>query len=375
MAGDRAVALAQSQIGTAEDPPGSNCQPFSHALGRPCEQWCQDFAEWVVAQAGGRLFTSSALTNDHVAAFKGARQFDQAPELGALAYFTVGATFHVGIVESWTAADITTIDGNTSVDGQGPDEFVARRTRPRAWLAGIGHPEYQMTRTMADSTAAADLPVGRDLYAAYVDGSTRNVDAVRARFPGKTVVTITVLGGDADVADVETGDLTPTSVVAWVKRQRAAGKDPTVYTLEGWWSTVRAAFHAAGVTEPHWWLANYDNNPTLPAGAVAKQYANPPLTGGHFDASVVADYWPGVDPAPVTKASQEEHVNKTFVNATPQGVVATFKALDGVTDVNVPPNKFQGVISKTPASSTPGIDGKSIVIYANPAATVEVRFT
>jgi hypothetical protein len=58
---------------------------------------------------------------------------------------------------------------------------------------------------------------------------------------------------------------------------------------------VRAAFIRQGVAEPHYWCANYDNQPILRAGEVARQYANPTLTGRHYDVSVVADYWPGVD--------------------------------------------------------------------------------
>jgi len=52
------------------------------------------------------------------------------------------------------------------------------------------------------------------------------------------------------------------------------------------------------VTEPHWWIAAYPGNgANLYPGAVAHQYADP----GPVDLSVVADYWPGVDPKPVPK--------------------------------------------------------------------------
>jgi hypothetical protein len=61
---------------------------------------------------------------------------------------------------------------------------------------------------------------------------------------------------------------------------------------------VAAAFINAGVAQPNWWLAGYDDVPEIPAGAIGKQYANEPLTGGHYDLSVVADHWPGVDTGP-----------------------------------------------------------------------------
>jgi hypothetical protein len=99
---------------------------------------------------------------------------------------------------------------------------------------------------------------------------------------------------------VETGDATPAQAPGWVKARRAAGADPTVYCSASLWPTVRAAFTAAGVAQPHYWIAHYDGDPTIPAGAVAKQYVDPPNSGGHWDLSAVAGHWPGVDitPAP-----------------------------------------------------------------------------
>jgi len=98
------------------------------------------------------------------------------------------------------------------------------------------------------------------------------------------------------VLDVEPGDATPSEAPGWVKMRRAAGADPTVYCNASTWPTVRAAFQAAGVAEPHWWIAHYDGDPTIPAGAVAKQYRGDVAPG--YDVSSVVDYWPGVDPAP-----------------------------------------------------------------------------
>lgn len=176
-----------------------------------------------------------------------------------------------------------------------------------------------MPRTMYDSVVADHLPTGGDLYLAYVDGVYRNVDQVRSRFPDKLVVTVTVLGGDADIADCENGDLTPASSVAWVRRQRAAGKDPTVYTMEAEWDTCRAAFASAGEPEPHWFIAHYANKqyqplpagfvPSIPAGAVACQYGGD--LPGNYDASIVADYWPGIDKGDdeVTDQDKQDIIN------------------------------------------------------------------
>ena len=41
------VSIAESQVGTRESPPGSNCTKYG-----ACESWCSDFATWVWRHAG-----------------------------------------------------------------------------------------------------------------------------------------------------------------------------------------------------------------------------------------------------------------------------------------------------------------------------------
>ena len=153
-------------------------------------------------------------------------------------------------------------------------------------------------RYMFDSTSINDIPTTAQMVAYYVDGIYAVSEAtVRARFPHATLVGISAIGTDAGIAgDVEPGCMTVAQGVLWVKYRRAANADPTIYCNEmNAWAGIRQAFKNAGVAEPHYWVADYDNVPTLPAGAIAKQYANPTLTGGHYDKSIVADTWPGVD--------------------------------------------------------------------------------
>jgi len=47
VSGSEIVRIAESQLGTAESPPGSNCNPYG-----PCEQWCSLFVAWVWKKAG-----------------------------------------------------------------------------------------------------------------------------------------------------------------------------------------------------------------------------------------------------------------------------------------------------------------------------------
>lgn len=152
-------------------------------------------------------------------------------------------------------------------------------------------------RTMYDSVTAADVPAGAQIVGGYVNGTFAWSAADWDRFPTATKVRIATRANvnDGNVLDVEKGDATPGEAPGWVVMRRAAGVDPTVYCNASALATVQAAFTAANVPQPHYWVAHYDNIPSIPDGAVAKQYINDPSSGGHYDLSAVADYWPGVD--------------------------------------------------------------------------------
>lgn len=161
-----------------------------------------------------------------------------------------------------------------------------------------------MARTMYDSieSIVTDLPDGADMYAGYDDGAWPDGDAIAARFPGKTVIRVTVNPSDneGDMLDVEKGDANPADAPGWVERRRAAGhKGPLVYCGEANWPAVRSAFAAARVAEPGYLVAAYPGNPpyngaVIPPGAIGHQYGD----AGSYDLSVMVDYLPGIDPAP-----------------------------------------------------------------------------
>lgn len=148
-------------------------------------------------------------------------------------------------------------------------------------------------RTMYDSVNPSRIPRDAEIVAGYVNGPYAWSDTDWALFPNAVHVGIAVRASynGGQVLDVEKGDATPVQAPGWVKMRREAGIDPTIYCSSSWWSTIGRAFDAAGVPAPHYWIAHYDLNPTVPAGAVAKQYAN---TSG-YDLSSVHDFWPGVD--------------------------------------------------------------------------------
>ena len=168
-----------------------------------------------------------------------------------------------------------------------------------------------MTRTMYDGITAAALPADATMVAGYVDGDWPDADALAARFPHALVVRIATSAATNDgiVLDVENGDATAEEAVSWVLTRRHAGLDPSVYCGQTAWPQVRAAFDTCGVPEPHWWVAQYDGIAALPSGTVAKQYK----TTAGWDESIVADYWPGVDPEP-NPAPEEEEMGTTSVN-------------------------------------------------------------
>ncbi|MHA6758370.1 peptidoglycan-binding domain-containing protein [Streptacidiphilus sp. PAMC 29251] len=153
-----------------------------------------------------------------------------------------------------------------------------------------------MTRSMYDAVVPSGIPAGATLVAGYVNGRYANTVAMRARFPHAVVVGIAVTAGfnGGTVLDVEQGDASPAEAPGWVTMRRAAGVDPTVYCNTSTWPAVKAAFAAAKVAPPHYWVAHFGVAPVIPAGAIALQYR----TTSEYDESVVAAYWPGVDPKP-----------------------------------------------------------------------------
>lgn len=120
-------------------------------------------------------------------------------------------------------------------------------------------------------------------------------------FPNAKFVPITVFPTDDKglIFDGPPDNATWPQVVDWVVLRRRSGAIVTVYTDGDQWSTGKAAFAARGVAEPLWWIATWNGQQTIPAGAIGHQYAGD--ASGGFDQSIVADYWPGVDAAPSPK--------------------------------------------------------------------------
>jgi hypothetical protein len=168
-------------------------------------------------------------------------------------------------------------------------------------------------RLMADSVTAGDIPVGRfPFVAGYVDGayawSEANWQLHRTSIEVGIAVSAATNAGEA--LDVETGDATPAQAVDWCHMRRLAGVIPTVYIQYSRWLEAENAFKARNTPEPLWWVADWNNTADLFHPSVAHQYANPTLSGGHYDLSAVADHWPGLDaatPAPGAPTSLQKY--------------------------------------------------------------------
>lgn len=155
-----------------------------------------------------------------------------------------------------------------------------------------------MTRMMHDSVTVADIPSSATMVAGYMDGKFQTVAALQRQFPSAQLVTITVLGTPgAHVCDTEPGNIGIAGAARWAANEVKAGRHPTLYCMASQWKDVKAAVREHGLNghKVSYWVADYDGDATIPRGAVAKQFADPDLSGGHFDLSVVADHWPGVD--------------------------------------------------------------------------------
>lgn len=153
-------------------------------------------------------------------------------------------------------------------------------------------------RTLYDAADILNIPRDATLIAYYDDGSYVPSRGDMALFPHARFVPITVFPNDdrGIVFDGPPDNASWPQVVGWVAMRRRSGADPTVYTDNDQWATGRAAFDAQHVPQPHWWIADWNGNASIPPGAIAHQYRGNP--SGGFDLSVVADYWPGVDNAP-----------------------------------------------------------------------------
>lgn len=149
---------------------------------------------------------------------------------------------------------------------------------------------YDGINTDAATIAKIIKPGDGVMY--YIDGKYAWTAAEIAMFPHNWHVSVTVLGSNADVADCETGDLTPQQAAAWVVKQKAAGYwRPTIYRELSAMADIRKSTGTL-IMGKDWdaFVADYDLVTTqVYAGAVAKQYKS---TAGYDVSEVYDSSWP-----------------------------------------------------------------------------------
>lgn len=128
--GDAAVTEARKWVGTHET--GDNCNPFSEALGRPCEAWCADFVQYVWDQSGMKTdsvtaYAGSFLTyGDENGTFKSVDSTDVKPGDAIVWANTATDAAHVGMVsEVLDDGTLKVINGNYADD---VEETVTERS-------------------------------------------------------------------------------------------------------------------------------------------------------------------------------------------------------------------------------------------------------
>ncbi|MFG2670859.1 CHAP domain-containing protein [Streptomyces sp. NPDC048445] len=109
------------------------------------QAWCATFVSWVAMTAGAAaLFPRTASCAAGVAWFKARDRWSEYPAIGSQVFFGPGGGSHTGLVVSYDATTITTIEGNTNTSGSAEGDGVYRKVRQRrdTYVYGYGYPAY-----------------------------------------------------------------------------------------------------------------------------------------------------------------------------------------------------------------------------------------
>ena len=165
------LAVAAKQIGTREDPPGSNkvyynTWYYGHEVSGKGYPWCMVFVQWCFDRAGVKLPRRTASCGDLMRSAQAAGQWvkgDYKPGDVVIYDFPGGAsTDHCGILEKVEGETVTAIEGNTSEAGSQADGGrVCRKVRKLGQIVGAVRPPYDEEReeeTMPRYNTVAECP-------------------------------------------------------------------------------------------------------------------------------------------------------------------------------------------------------------------------
>ncbi len=126
------------------------------------QAWCAVFVSYLALKAGvGDLYPRTASCDVGMAWFKDRGQFSEYPAVGAQVFFGVpGDSTHTGIVDSYDADYIYTIEGNTNTSGsrEGDGVYTKKRVRRDRRVLGYGYPKFTDGIKNADPARKGENP-------------------------------------------------------------------------------------------------------------------------------------------------------------------------------------------------------------------------
>lgn len=152
------IDIAKAEIGTKENPKGSNCVKYNDwfynkapgVIRGSAYPWCAAFVSWCF-RLDPSLIKKSNSSSEIAKGFKKNQQWYTTPKVGDVVFFNYShpnaIADHVGIVIEVNGNKIKTIEGNTSMEGdkngsQSNGGIVAVRTRVSN-IVGYGRPAYE----------------------------------------------------------------------------------------------------------------------------------------------------------------------------------------------------------------------------------------
>jgi phage-related protein len=130
------VAMAKTQLGVHEGP--GNSQRYSHDLGRPSEEWCADFIDWLAVKTGNKSAVPMTASAPGMARAFGSKYHSgtSGAQPGDIVFFgpSKAGIYHVGLASGAGGSNsVPTIAGNSS-------NMV--RAYTGTGVAGYAHPNY-----------------------------------------------------------------------------------------------------------------------------------------------------------------------------------------------------------------------------------------
>lgn len=209
MTAAKILDIARKELGTMEQPAGSNHVKYNDAYGAGDVAWCCVFLWWVFRQAnasslfygGEKTAYCPTLLSYHKGLGQGVHGNYQPGDIIFFNFSGGTGASHVGICESWDGTNITTIDGNTGTDNEANGGAVMRRKRNKKYIIGAVRPAYQSGKKLYD----IKVPLLKN-------GST-----------GEDVKTVQILlaanGHDPKGADGKWGANTTAAMKSWQKAE------------------------------------------------------------------------------------------------------------------------------------------------------------